>query len=81
MGIMRRFHLQRNEDLTGVSGTGCVAEGVVFSNGWVAMTWLTEHISIVFYPSIKDVEAIHGHGGMTTIVFEDDPAAPSAHQP
>lgn len=69
---MRRFHLQRNVDATGISGTGKVAEGVVFSNGWVAMTWLTEWSSIVTYPQgIEAVEKIHGHNGMTQIVFED----------
>lgn len=68
---MRRFYLQRDQDVTGVSGVGRVAEGVVFSTGWVALTWLTEVNSLVFYPSMMNVEHIHGHGGMTRIVFED----------
>jgi hypothetical protein len=68
---MRRFYLDRKTDATGVSGTGKVAEGVVFSNGWVALTWLTAHTSVVFYPSMTDVQFIHGHNGMTEIVFED----------
>lgn len=66
---MRLFQLIRAEDETGVSGTGCVAEGVVFSNGWVAMTWLSDRPSIVFYPAIEDVEAIHGHDGKTKVHF------------
>lgn len=76
---MRRFHLQRDVDVTGISGTGRVAEGVVFSNGWCALTWLTEHTSVVFYPGIEHVRAIHGHTGSTHIVFEDavEVAAPS----
>lgn len=69
---MRRFSLQRDTDATGISGTGKVAEGVVFSNGWVALTWLTAHTSVVFYPGIEHVEAIHGHGGLTRIIFEDE---------
>lgn len=68
---MRRFHLERTEDATGISGTGRVAEGVEFSNGWCAMTWLTEHTSVAFYPSIRAVRAIHGHRGRTRIVFDD----------
>lgn len=68
---MRRFYLQRNEDETGISGTGRVAEGVVFTNGWVALTWLTQYTSVVFYPSLMDVQQIHGHQGKTLIVFED----------
>ena len=68
---MRRFSLQRDVDETGISGIGRVAEGVVFSNGWIALTWLTEYTSVVFYPSIVDVEHIHGHNGKTRVVFED----------
>ncbi len=69
--MMRRFHLQRDQDATGMSGTGRVAEGCIFSTGWVALTWLTEVNSLVFYPSIENVEHIHGHNGLTQIVFED----------
>jgi hypothetical protein len=42
----------------------------VFSNGWVILAWLGETPSINFYPSIADVEAIHGHGGSTRVVFD-----------
>ena len=66
---MRRFHLLRTEDPTGISGTGCVAEGVVFSSGWVAMTWLTDTATITFFRSVDQVEAIHGHGGTSILVF------------
>jgi hypothetical protein len=68
---MRRFHLERDTDATGISGTGKVAEGCVFSNGWCCMTWLTEITSCVWYPNIGAVEFIHGHGGLTRIVFYD----------
>jgi hypothetical protein len=64
------FHLLRHADESGVSGTGWVAEGAVFSNGWVALIWLTETPSMNFYPSIYAVEAVHGHGGQTQIVFD-----------
>lgn len=70
---MRRFYLDRITDATGISGTGIVAEGVVFRNGWVALTWLTEHTSVVFYTAIKEVEIIHGHNGQTEIIFLDPP--------
>ena len=66
---MRLFHFERREDESGVSGTGIVAQGVVFDNGWCALTWLTEHTSVAFYTSISEVEAIHGHNGKTRIVF------------
>lgn len=71
---MRTFHLLRTTDPSGVSGTGIVAEGVVFSTGWVALTWLTAVRSMVFYPSIEDVRSIHGHQGATQVVFHDEPS-------
>jgi len=68
---MRRFHFMRLEDASGVSGCGVVAEGVVFSNGKVALEWLSDHASTNLYDSIADVEFIHGHHGRTKIVFDD----------
>ncbi len=65
---MKPFWLERIKDESGISGVGLVAEGVVFSNGWCAMTWLTEYTSVAFYQSIKEVEAIHGHDGNTRIL-------------
>lgn len=70
--MIRKFHLQRDEDESGVSGTGRVAEGVVFSNGWVAMTWLTRHTSAAVYTSLHEVEAIHGHSGKTKVVMDEE---------
>jgi hypothetical protein len=66
----RLFHLVRAEDMSGISGTGRVAEGVLFSNGWVAMRWLSDRPSMNFFASIDDVVAIHGHDNKTKIVFE-----------
>jgi hypothetical protein len=66
---MKIFTLQRDEDVSGVSGTGAVAEGVVFTDGHVVMRWLTNTASTAFYDSIEDVAAIHGHGGATRVVF------------
>jgi hypothetical protein len=64
------FHLLRLEDESGVSGTGWVAEGAVFSNGWVVLIWPTGTPSLNFYESLEAVEAVHGHGGLTRIVFD-----------
>jgi hypothetical protein len=67
---MHTFHLQREHDVSGISGTGRVAEGVEFSDGTVAIRWMArEHQSTVVWSSIADVEAIHGHGGVTKIVW------------
>lgn len=68
---MRRFQLHRDEDETGVSGTGVVAEGIEFSNGRVSFTWLTHQEAVNNYGSMKTVEELHGHGGKTRIVYVD----------
>lgn len=65
---MTLFTLARYVDGTGVSGTGVVAEGVIFSDGTVALRWLSNTPTTVFYNSIEDVESIHGHGGDTEVL-------------
>ena len=70
--IMKIFYLNRTEDESGVSGTGRVAQGFVFDNGKVAVTWLSEHPSVTVYDSIGEVHAIHGHGGKTEVLMEPD---------
>ena len=64
---VRTFHLQRDEDVSGVSGVGIVADGVVFPDGVTVVRWRGKRQSTVVWPSIEDVEAIHGHGGATRI--------------
>jgi hypothetical protein len=68
---MRRFVLDRSEDLSGVSGTGEVARGVVFSDGMAVMRWDGECRSLGVYKDIEDVECIHGHQGSTTVRWLD----------
>lgn len=67
----RRFVLQRNEDVTGVSGTGIVAEGVEFSDGVVVLHWISQWpSSVVHYDrGMESVIHVHGHGGKTNIVW------------
>lgn len=67
---MRFFWLQRTTDVSGTSGTGRVAEGVIFSNGWCALHWLTKYTSVAYYQSVAELEAIHGHNGATVVVYE-----------
>ena len=67
---MKQFWLDRTTDVSGTSGTGVVAEGVVFSNGWCVLHWLSKYTSVAFYQSVAEMEAIHGHGGATTVRFE-----------
>ena len=70
---MRTFELHRDTDETGISGTGIVAEGVEFSDGTVVLRWAASaHKSTVLWDNIGDVEAIHGHGGKTRIVWTEE---------
>ena len=66
----RKFKLVRDDDGTGISGTGVVAEGIEFSNGMCAMCWLTAMHSVAVYPNVRQLEAIHGHNGRARVVFD-----------
>jgi hypothetical protein len=76
----RRFHLQRHHDVTGASGTGRVADGVLWLDGTATLRWRGDRASTVNWDRIEDAEAIHGHGGHTVIVW-DDLEAESAPDP
>jgi hypothetical protein len=66
---VRRFELHRDIDATGISGTGIVAQGVRFTTDKCVLSWLTAVGSVAVYDSMAHVEAIHGHGGATRIVW------------
>jgi len=66
---MRTFQLERKEDISGISGTGIVAEGVEFLDGTCVLSWLTKPNSIGIYHNIQELEEIHGHSGKTKILF------------
>jgi hypothetical protein len=68
---MRRFHLVRHEDVTGVSGTGIVAEGVKFTDGSCAMRWITDLSSTTIYKDMETLIAIHSHDGRTVVEWLD----------
>jgi hypothetical protein len=72
---MRLFELRRDEDLTGVSGTGTVAGGVEWDDGRVAMRWFTNINSTVLYDDMEAVNYIHGHDGRTKVVYLDEPGS------
>jgi hypothetical protein len=69
---MKRFHLVRNEDETGISGTGVVTDGIEFDDGSVVMKWNTDTTSLALYKSMEDVITIHGHGGKTVVQYTDE---------
>lgn len=70
---MIRFLLQRDEDISGISGTGVVAEGVVFEDGTAVLRWRGKWpTSVVFHErGLEAVREVHGHGGATKIVVLD----------
>ena len=70
---MRRFILERQKDINGISGIGVVAEGCEFENGWVAFTWLSPYIMGSWTSSIHNLKHVHGHEGQTTVVWVDPP--------
>lgn len=67
--ILLPFYLVRDEDVSGVSGIGHVAVGVVFPSGRVVLEWLGADRSFEILDNLDHVERIHGHGGKTRIVF------------
>lgn len=73
MRAIQLFQLYREQDASGVSGTGIVAEGGSFSDGLTALRWLTGGGSTAIYDSPEHVIRIHGHGGMTRMVYPGDP--------
>ncbi len=68
---MRRFALQRNVDVSGVSGVGEIAQGVEFDDGTVCMRWLSEYRSTVMWQDIDTAMAVHGHNGATVLLWLD----------
>jgi len=71
--LPRRFALQRNVDVAGVSGTGVVALGVEFPDGKTIVRFIVgEHRQVAVWDSMDAVRAIHGHGGHTEVVWIDE---------
>ena len=69
---MRTFHVYRDEDVSGVSGTGMIAEGVMFSSGRVFVNWLSMHKIVEMADSVAEWQAVHGHEGKTKILWDDE---------
>lgn len=55
-----------------MSGTGVIAQGAVFDDGWCVMRWINEPKTTTLFPDLATVEKIHGHGGKTRIVYTGD---------
>ena len=74
-----RFVLRRRQDISGISGLGDVADGVLWPDGTASIRWRGEHPSAVFWDRGRvSVEFIHGHQGATEIEFIDHDSEPLA---
>lgn len=75
------FRVHRDRDVSDVSGTGVVAEGVQFSDGWVVTHWLDQapmwepKTDVWHHKGTGPVTKVHGHGGATRIVWTADQGA------
>lgn len=67
--VMKQFLLNRKEDISGVSGTGVIAHGVILPSGRVVMEWVTKHKSIAIYDSIDEIQMLHAHPGKTELIY------------
>jgi len=70
---MRRFILLRVEDVSGSSGTGRVAEGIVADAGYVILFFAD---SFKWFPDVETMMEIHGHEGRTRFHWQDWPKPP-----
>jgi len=68
---VRRFQLERDVDVSGVSGTGTVAFGAQAPDGTCVLWWASGLESTTIYPNMATLLAIHGHGGMTRAIYID----------
>ena len=71
----KRFLLYREQDATGVSGTGVVATGVVWPDGHAALRWKADDhaaaSSTSVWSSVADLLRVHGHGGLSKVLYLD----------
>jgi hypothetical protein len=67
----RTFKVMRNTDVSGVSGAGHVADGVLFGDGTTVLRWRSEHRSTAVYEDFETMRAIHGHDGATVFEFSE----------
>jgi len=68
---MKFFRLMRKEDVSGSSGTGVVAYGMIFSNGKCVFTWRSEIGTVTVADSITQIEDLHTHGDKTDVEIFD----------
>jgi hypothetical protein len=74
---MRSFEVIRQNDETGISGTGKVIEGIIFSDGECVVRWMTEKSlgrCVSIWPNFGSFLSIHVYphpSNNTQIMFSD----------
>lgn len=70
----RVFSLVRYDDVSDVSGTGIVAQGMQARDGTIAMRWCVPTLPATWnlFDTIEDVLLLNGHSGRTVVKWADD---------
>jgi hypothetical protein len=77
---VKAYHLRRDHDVSGKSGTGHIAQAVEFDDGTVVVHWSGDKTkagvaSTEVFNSVADMLKVHGHEGRTVlepIVFDGE---------
>jgi hypothetical protein len=68
----RLFVLRRHVDVSGVSGTGVIADGAEWPDGTASIRWRGEHPKIDFADrGMPTLHFVHGHSGATEVEYLD----------
>lgn len=78
---IKPFYLLRHQDPSGISGTGIIAVGVIYPNGQAHMQWVTYRTSFEMHDSIENLMEIHGHSGLTELVYGETPCTEEIKKP
>lgn len=71
---LQEFYLLRKKDVSGVSGLGVVARGVVLPSHRAILEWTGgPHETIGIYANIEEIRTIHGHDGATDVILGSPP--------
>jgi hypothetical protein len=79
--------LRRDTDTTGVSGEGDVADVWAWNDratgepDLLVVRWRGQFSSAVVWPSLDSLLAVHGHDGLTRLVWNDQPDNPKEPTP
>ena len=81
--MLRLFRLVRDEDETGISGTGPVCAGVMLPSGRCALEWIVgeQPGSIAIYNNVDAMLQVHGHGGKTRLEWLSIDIEATDHRP